>query len=573
MLKNYKKNCATSHSHKKILLIQPPIQDFYQTQSRQEPLGLSYLQAALQEFGFNVEILDCLKVNTRKTIQVPSELAYIMSYYPIRDLSPYKLFGHFFHFGLSYENIYQKIKEIQPDLIGISANFTPYFPIVKQIAHLCKLYQSNVPVVVGGHHVSASPAETLREQTIDFVVIGEGEITICLLVQYYFEGKFHKLYSLPGLGFRENGKIRLNLPANRIDDLDTLKRPDYFSSAKIKMILTSRGCPKNCQFCSIHHVMGKKIRERSIENIIEEMKYWFQQGITQFDFEDDNLIYHQGRAQQLFLQIIHNFGERTLKLSAMNGLSADHLNDEILDLMVQAGFEWLNLPLVSGTAAMQHKIQRNQSFDQFFKIVESATQLNLKIVGYLILGLPDDTIESMIQDILALTQQRLLLGPSIFYPLPGTEIYQDCVQKKYIQPFDYIKFRSTAVPVETSNFKRVDIITLFRLARLVNYLKELLDAQLLPQKSVMKSLMRDLNFRLENPVTRRLNRHEIGAYLLRDFFYHQDFHGVMLDQKVGNQYYYKKIEYIKSAESLEFFRNSLSGLKLRGVSSKEEKVF
>ncbi len=573
MVNKNKKICATSHFHQKILLIQPPIQDFYQTQIRQEPLGLAYLQASLQAAGFNAEILDCLEENTRQTIAIPPELAYIRPYYPINDLSPFKIFGHFLHFGLRFENIFQKIREIQPDLVGISANFSPYFPIVIQIARLCKQYRAEVPVVVGGHHVSACPAETLREPGFDFVVIGEGENTFCLLAQHYFEGKSRELSALPGLGFRENGEIRLNRPANQVNDLDSLKKPHYRSASKMKMILTSRGCPRNCQFCSIHHVMGKTIRERSIENVIDEMKFWFQQGITQFDFEDDNLICHPARAQKLFLEIIHNFGERTLKLSAMNGLAADHLNSEILNLMTLAGFEWLNLPLVSGTVAMQKIIKRNQSHEQFFKIVELAAQYELKVVGYLILGLPDDTIENMIQDILGLTQQRLLLGPSIFYPPPGSESYLDCIQKKYIQPFDYIKFRSTAVPVETGNFKRVDVITLFRLARLINYLKELLDTQFLPQKAVVESFMTGSDFQIENPVARRLNRQEIGAYLLQDFFYHQDFHGLRLDHQVGNQHYYKKIEYIQSLAILEFFRNKLAGLKLRGVSRREEAIF
>lgn len=572
MEKKADKICAASHFLKKILLIQPPIQDFYQTQIRQEPLGLAYLQATLQDAGFNAPILNCLDANNKKTITPPPELAYITPFYPVNDLSPFKIFGHYYHFGLSFENIFLKIKEIQPDMIGLSANFTPYFPIAVHIARLCKLYRSDIPVIIGGHHVSAHPAETLRENAFDFVIIGEGEVVFCQLAQLFFDGKLNELKVLPGLGFRENGEIRLNLPAHSIEDLDSLKLPHYAGSLKMKMLLTSRGCPRDCQFCSIHQVMGKKIRVRSVENVIGEMKYWFQQGITQFDFEDDNLVFNQPRAQKLFSGIIQNFGERALKLSAMNGLSADHLNPEMLNLMAKAGFEWLNLPLVSGTRLMQTKIKRHQSYHQFFDIVELAAQFKLKVVGYLILGLPEDSLENMIQDILTLAQHRLLLGPSIFYPPPGSETYQYCIQKKYIQPFDYIKFRSTAVPVETENFKRVDIITLFRLTRLINYLKELLDLQLLPQPTVRESVKTSYIYPPGQPEDRRLTRHEIGAYLLRDFFYQQDFHGLKREQKVGNQFYYEKIEYINSPPILEIVRSGLSGLKLRGVESCEEKM-
>ncbi len=561
--------CATSHFQKKILLIQPPIQDFYQTQIRQEPLGLTYLQAALLEAGFEVILLNCLETNIKKTIPTPVELDYMTPFYPVNDLSPFKIFGHFFHFGLSFEDIYTKIKEIQPDLIGISANFTPYFPIVVEIARLCKQYHSNVPVVVGGHHVSANPEVTLLEQAFDFVIIGEGEVTFCLVAQYFFAGRINELKTLPGLGYRENGEIRRNLPARLIDDLDSLTMPQYAGETKMKMILTSRGCPKSCQFCSIHQVMGKKIRVRSIENVIDEMNYWTRRGIKQFDFEDDNLLFHPERAKNLLVKIIHHFGERNLLLSAMNGLSADHLNAEILDLMALAGFEWLNLPLVSGADTVQKKLKRNQSQDRFFKIIELAEQFDLKVVGYLILGLPEDTIENMLQDILTLAQQRLLLGPSIFYPPPGSASYQYCVQKKYIQPYDYIKFRSTAVSVETENFKRVDIVTLFRLTRFINYLKELIDSKRLPEESMLDNYkISSLNL-LEKPIDHRLNRNEIGAYLITKYFHQQDFHGLRLEKKVGNQYYYQKIEYVKSKLILEFFRDNLPGLKFRGVNRKE----
>ena len=163
-------------------MINPPIEDFYQTKIRQEPLGLSYLKAALEEQGRTVRLLDALNYSSKKIIPYPDNFNYLKSHYPTADRSPFKLFSHYYHFGMPLTVIEEQVLKFSPDVIGISANFTPYIRMTLQIAELAKAKLRNVIVVLGGHHVSALPEDLSRMDAVDFIVMGEGERTFSRLI-------------------------------------------------------------------------------------------------------------------------------------------------------------------------------------------------------------------------------------------------------------------------------------------------------------------------------------------------------------------------------------------------------
>jgi len=551
----------------KILLINPPIEDFYQTQIRQEPLGLGYLAAVLQSAGFQVTLLDALAESTRQTILLPAALKYLALYYPPADLSPFKLFTHYFHFGKSWQQLEQEISGMQPDLIGISANFTPYFDMAVQIARICKKRFPQIPVVAGGHHVTARPDSALRTGYFDYVVLGEGEETFRALVNaILFEAE--AICRLPGIAFWQGNSIQIHPSAGQIANLDSLPYPTAPPDLSTKMLLTSRGCPLNCNFCTIRKVMGRKIRRRGIESVLDEIAFWQRQGIREFDFEDDNFLFDPEHARQLLTAILARFGERKLRFSAMNGLSATKLDETLLELLARVGFEWLNLPLVSGSVKIQQQIQRNQSRDHFLAIVRQAEKYGLKIVAYLILGLPDDAPENMMHDILTLAQERVFIGPSVFYPPPGSPVFDECVARDYIQPDDFVRFRTTAFSVETENFTRTDLVTLFRLVRLINYLKNLVDARAFESFDLIDWLQ-------EQPVPElltavRLEKNQIGLILLREFFLNHRLAGLKLAGRRGNQFKYEMIEYTQSHVLVNQVRQQLVGLKIKGVISNDE---
>src|SRR5499425_1523019 len=120
----------------KVLLIQPPVQDFYDTDVRLQPIGLCYLKAAVNKDLPQVEVIikDFHAGCGRKTVKIPQELKYLTDYYPVADKSPFSTFHQYYHFGRSFDEIETEIAEIQPDVVGISSLFTPYYREVLEVA-------------------------------------------------------------------------------------------------------------------------------------------------------------------------------------------------------------------------------------------------------------------------------------------------------------------------------------------------------------------------------------------------------------------------------------------------------
>ena len=330
-------------------------------------------------------------------------------------------------------------------------------------------------------------------------------------------------------------------------------------------ILTSRGCPKKCNFCSIHKVMGRKFRYRSVESIITEMRGYISLGVRKFDFEDDHLALNRDRAKTLFRKIIENFSGEKLQISAMNGILADSLDEELISLMKKAGFEWLNIPLVSGSDEVQCKIGRRQNREHFVQVIKWARKYDLKIVAYLILGLPEDTLEQMLDDIIFLSQVPVLIGPSVFYPPPGAETFENCVRQNYISGKDFSLYRSTGYSVETENFERKDLVTLFRLVRLVNFWKGEIDQSPANNFSLDDSLV----FQSENDLIfesdEKLSPLQIAEIVTANLMAKKVFFGVKKVSARKNKFGYQFFPYAVSANVLGSFLRKIKSIKISGV--------
>ncbi|MBC8182353.1 B12-binding domain-containing radical SAM protein [candidate division KSB1 bacterium] len=545
----------------KILLINPSFEDFYQTEIRQKPTGLKYIQASLEKAGFQTFLLDCLSKNSKRTIPIPNNFKHLKEFYPANDLSPFKLFTHYRRFGMSQQEIGDLVRKFNPDLIGISINFTPYCETAIETAKLCKQIFPKVPIVAGGHHATTVPESVLKSGFIDYVVLGEGEQRIVELTNLLFSDQLNQLKGIDGIAYKNGNKVIINPAKSFVQNLDEITYPEIKN--KMGMILTSRGCPQNCNFCSVAGVMGKKVRFRSIESVIEEMNQCIQNGVKKFDFEDDNLTINQNRAKILFKEIITRFEKHNLRLSAMNGLMADSLDEELVQLMKNAGFEWLNIPLVSGSAEVQKKVNRYQSRQQFLKVVEWAQKHRLKVVVYIILGLPEDTLNQMLDDIIFLAELPVLIGPSIFYPPPGSKTFSNCVKNNLISGKDYSFYRSTAIPVETKNFSRKDLITLFRLVRLLNHLKSNpgLQKNGFAKDTTQKPTSLTLNY--------KLTQAEISSQLIDELFSNKKLRGLCLNKRVCKAYEYQWIDYSVSQNIVEDFLLQIKNIKIGGIETDE----
>jgi radical SAM superfamily enzyme YgiQ (UPF0313 family) len=489
----------------KVLLIQPPVQDFYQTSIRTQPIGLAYLAASLKSHGHDVEILDC-QVGKKKSIPIPSELSYLKDFYPFDDRSPFKLYTSYSHFGMAWEEIARKIKDSKADVFGISSSFTPYFGEALEISRIVKEWNRKKIVVMGGAHVSCDPEGVLRSPLLDYAVMGEGEIRFPLLIEKIEKKDFKEITEMDGIGYRKNGVIKINPLQNFIQDLDFLPHParelldlDRYQIRRRRstMLITSRGCPHGCAYCSAQLVMGTSFRTRAPEAIIKEMaECQRQHGIEIFDIEDDNFTFDQNRAKRLMSLVIEKFGEGKFELSAMNGVSFASLDEELLRLMKRAGFHTINLSFVSTDPLTRERTRRPEPTAEFDQILEKAERVGLNVIAYAILGMPGQTIEEMADTLIYLMGKRVLIGASIYYPTPGTPFFEICKEEGVLPPH-LSQWRSSAFPVETKEFDRLDLLTLFRLTRVINFIKGKVDGKELDEGITWEEIFRFLKDEVE----------------------------------------------------------------------------
>ena len=490
----------------KILLVQPPIQEFYRTSIRTQPIGLAYLAASLGRKGHEVEILDC-QTEKRKSIPIPPELSYLRDFYPFNDHSPFKLYTGYYHFGMGWDEIRLRIGDSKADLFGISSSFTPYHQEAIEIARIIKEWDRRKVVVMGGAHISCDPEGVLKNPLVDYIVLGEGETRFPLLLEQLGKGEKGGIEEIDGIGYRTDGEIHINPLQDFIRDLDSLPHParelldlDRYQMKKKRstMIITSRGCPHGCAYCSAPLVMGTSFRRRSPEAILREMmECRIRYDIRVCDIEDDNFTFDKERAKRLMNLIIEATGEgipptaSRLELTAMNGVSFASMDGELLRLMKRAGFRTINLSFVSTDLSTKERMRRPKAITSFDEIFEEAVEAGLHVIAYGILGMPGQTVEEMVDTLIYLTGRRILIGPSVYYPTPGTRLFERC-QKEGILPPHPAQWRSSALPIETMDFGRLDIITLLRLARTINFIKGKMDIGELDEGMTLQELFQFL---------------------------------------------------------------------------------
>lgn len=461
-----------------ILLIQPPIRDFYLTAKRTIPYGLSSIAATLIEEGFSVEILDGLATSRSRVIDTPEEMNHLPEYYGGLDLSPFGLFHYYKHFGYSFDHLATQAKNSGAFLIGISSLFTPYAAEAIRLAECIRAYCPESKIVMGGHHPTVLPESVMDSGAVDFVIRGEGEASLPLLAKALKNGS--TLETIPGIVLRKNdGSRQLNEPA-RLKNQDALPLPAvhllkhqyYRRRDKGGMVIAAtRGCPMTCSYCCLRK---SRYRKRGVQSIINEIEAALKQfGVGFIDFEDENLSLDRYWFLQLLNELDNRFADYGLELRAMNGLYPPSLDQEIIYAMQKAGFKTLNLSLCSTSKVVLDRFERTDVTREFSSALYWAEKWSLEAVGYIIAGGPFQNAEDSISDLLFLAQRRVLVGLSIFYPAPGSPDYELC-KKLDILPDTYSLMRASALPLSHTT-SRTESVTLLRLTRILNFMKLLID--------------------------------------------------------------------------------------------------
>jgi anaerobic magnesium-protoporphyrin IX monomethyl ester cyclase len=466
-----------------ILLIQPPIRDFYLTAKRTIPYGLACIAAVLLAQGFSVNIFDGLATSRSRIIDLPEEMTSVRKYYGRPDRSPFGLFYHYRHYGYSFEHAGRVARDSGAFLVGISALFTPYLQEALRVAGAVKRYHPACKIVIGGHHPTALPLSAIAYPAIDFVLRGEGEVSMPLLAHALKTGD--SLASVPGIVFRKpDGTIHVDDPACMAD-------PDRFSlpaSHLIKhrfyqrknkgsaVIVASRGCPLKCTYCSVGGASWLPYRRRTTASVIGEIETAVHQWNAGFiDFEDENLSFDKKWFLDLLHQIQRRFKGSPPELRAMNGLLPSSLDDETVCAMQAAGFKSLNLSLGSTSRARLDRFNRPDVREAFDRVLDMAEKYGLTAVGYVIAAAPGQSARESLSDLLFLAERRVLAAVSIFYPVPGSRDYDLC-ESLGILPGTFATMRSSALPLSHTTTRK-EAATLLRLGRILNFMKYLKDQE------------------------------------------------------------------------------------------------
>jgi magnesium-protoporphyrin IX monomethyl ester (oxidative) cyclase len=385
------------------------------------PLGFLYMAGHLEKKGFEVKILDC-PLHYRKRKIVSKDTVKI---------------------GLFSKDIEREILDFKPDIVGVSCAYSAYeqdsFEIIELVRKIEPKLGKKVVVVVGGAHTSANPAYVLRNNNIDIAVIGEGEEAMLEIAEKYSRGK--SLDSIKGTAVRKNKNIKINQPRQYIQNLDNLKpswhlldMPLYFnhpdnSSVTLRQpsidIITSRGCPGNCVFCSIHTVWGRCWRGRSVKNVVDELEFLFKKyNVRQFRIQDDNLTLDRKRILGICSEIIKR--NLDIRWDTPNGIAIWTLDKEVLRMMRKAGCYRITFGIESGSKRSQEYVRKIVDMGKIKDLIDYCHKIGIWVCSTFIIGFPYETKEDIEET------KRFILNSKINFPFvyiaqpyPGTDMYND----------------------------------------------------------------------------------------------------------------------------------------------------
>jgi radical SAM superfamily enzyme YgiQ (UPF0313 family) len=501
-----------------ILLIQPPIRDFYLTAKRTIPYGLACLASSLRHEGYTVEIFDALASSRSRIVPLPAPMAYLPPFYGRPDRSPFALFHHFRHFGYSFETIGKVAAASGAFLVGISSLFSAYSDEALKSVEVVKASLPQCKVVLGGHHPTALPETVMASGAVDYLIRGEGEEAMVKLARALQQGAqgLKDLGSIEGLVYRQSdGTLKINAPAqlsaaalDRLPATELLRHDFYRQQGRGRaVIMASRGCPLPCTYCSVGALSPLSYRRRSIPSVLAEVeRAVVEQGAGLIDFEDENLSFDKAWFLSLLEEIRSRWGEHHLCLRAMNGLLPHSLDGKVIGAMQAAGFDVLNLSLGSSCPEQCKRFKRPAQRQAFDRALQEASARGMKAIGYIIVGAPGQLAEDSLADLFFLAERRVLAGVSVYYPAPGSEDYARLAAQDRLPPHLSL-LRSTALPL-SSTTSREQVVTLLRLGRVLNFIKLLLDqGELLPPAAPLSPLPSKLEDRIG-----------LGRILLQAFF-------------------------------------------------------
>ncbi|MEJ5326925.1 MAG: radical SAM protein [Candidatus Bathyarchaeia archaeon] len=434
-----------------------------------QPIGLAYI-AAILEKQHEVCIIDAPTEGWRNLQHM--------------DETKYRV-------GLSNAEIADRLKRWAPDAIVVEIPFSGWSKTAFEVAAIAKSINSNISTVLEGQHPSARPEGCLANPNVDFIVIGEPENTIYELINA-LDMEAGNFEQIKGIGFKKNGAPVITPPRPLLENLDALPFPArhllpikaYYEAVKENplrgeiykpwtALITSRGCPYECIFCTHHIVWGRKWRGRSPENVIAEIEHVIKTyNVKQIDFLDDNMTLDRKRMENICDLII----KKGLKFEwfTPNGVRADTLDEKLLTKMKKAGCKKIRVAPESGVQRVADQIiKKGLDLKSVEQAVALCKKVGIKVGCFFVIGFIGETKKD-IQETINYAYKLRQLGAesfvfSIATPVYGTRLYEQAKREGFLRECFSDEALAGAEPlIETPEFSADELRDLCMQANLVN---------------------------------------------------------------------------------------------------------
>ena len=472
---------------KKVMLINPPGKITLTEQGSRErklavpSLGLSYLAAVIEQ-KCEVQILDVLGEGYENERDFCGSILY----------------------GLSEEAIRNRIRSFNPDLVGVSCLFSNRGA---EALNLCKIAREEAPtahIVLGGQHPTGSP-HLIRNPDIDYIIYGEAENALVELIDCInADGNLKNVSQIiledHGNLFRSNtyklpAVDKLPYPAWHYLDLQKywdIGLADYEVSEGVKkfmVMIASRGCPHACYFCTAPVMTDRKYRQRSVEDVVSEIRHnRSTHGINEVHFWDDNFFINKKRTKELLRTLIREFPGMTFQVPSGSEINA--IDEEIIDLMAGAGFKKLFMAVESPNEETQNDlIDKKVDLKRIGGLVEKLRSVGIISEGSFMIGFPTETKSQIDRTFERATEFGFdRISMCIVNPLPGTPLYDQCVDNNQLYPdFNPQNIRYSNENIKLDGVER-GYISERRRQVWLDYMKNRIDIQKYEMQNIAKDV-------------------------------------------------------------------------------------
>jgi radical SAM superfamily enzyme YgiQ (UPF0313 family) len=431
---------------KQVLLINPNIDSHYVV----PPVNLGFLATALRKSKFDVDIIDGIKDR------------------------------------LDAEDLKDRIISSKPDVIGFSVYSCNVSIVKKYIAAVRSIFP-DILIVVGGPHVSGVKENIFRDfEDIDYAFVGEAEISFPKFLVGYFNNDLNKK-DIAGLVWRDKNTVSIN-DAYFEENLDRFGFPAWdlidprtyptapqgavFRNYPIGPIITARGCPFQCTYCASTVTVGRRLRARSIDSVIEEIRLLYDKyGVREIHIIDDTFTSLKTRVIEFCNKLLDSGMKITLTFP--NGVRLNTLDEEVLRLLKKAGCYAFSVGIESGSEKILKDMKKNLTLDIIREKTALIKKVGIDMNGFFIIGYPTENRETILETIKFAKELPLKRAHfSVFLPLPGTESTNLLIEQGRLKDgVDWDKLTYVDVPCPPEGMGVEDIKSLQRKAFLEFYMR------------------------------------------------------------------------------------------------------